>query len=165
MHWLGDLLTGLAPRERLLIVAALGLTLAAALFLMVIKPQQQALRQAEQRLQDQRSLLRWLEAQAQEADRLRASGAQRALGPVPVGIVEVEASLADASLRNGLARLSPLDGGKIELRLEEVSFVGLNQWLAKTGLAPHVFTLAVEATDQPDTVNVDLVAGLAGRRQ
>lgn len=147
---------GLEPRERRILLA--GAVVASLLlgYLALWQPLYGNLTHLRTTVNDQRSTLRWMQQTAQEVRRLRASEQNsRGLGGQSLmGLVDQSARRA--GLGGGISRIEPLEGGRIRVWMDNVSFDHVVVWLGqlhnRRGVQAEV--ISVERKDDPGRVSV-----------
>ncbi len=151
MERLTDFLVDLSGRERLLISVLLFLVLPAAIYFGVLVPMERGRDQARVDLVEASALLQWTQARAEEAQRLQLVA--RDAAPEPIGVSEIERSLAEVGLRRDLSELSRQDSD-IELQFEAVEFTALGAWINSTSLSwgYEVSSFKVERGSEPGMV-------------
>lgn len=152
-----DWLLTLASRERWLLAALVVGVLPVALVLGLLMPLDTARRQAVDRLDEAHALNRWV--QARQAD-MAAFRALPDVGvPSPVGAGALEASLAEAGLRDSLTTLEASNSGEIVLRFDSVGFTDLMAWIDGQfgGWGYDIATLRIDRTERPARVAARLV--------
>ena len=157
---------GLAPRERRIVALAVGILLAAAVFLLALEPALDRRADLRGQLQNLLNEHAWMEAQAPA---VRARAAARGTAPAvqpgssPLGVVDV--SLRAAGLGPALRRVRPLDVG-VEAELEGAAYTSLLRWLgtleSRHGL--RVVSLSMDRGAEPGRVNAQLRIEPAARR-
>lgn len=126
-EWFGKL----APRERLLVSVAAALAVVAVVFSLSFRPLLTAWTAAEARVAEQRSLLAEIEQLARRAGPQRAT-ARPGSGPASGEslVVLVDRSTRERGIGPYLKRNQPEGDAAIRLRLENVPFDQLLEWMA-----------------------------------
>lgn len=160
---LRDWLDGLAPRERVLVLFTGAFTLAALLWLLLVQPLLLQKTRAEERLQEQQQLLA-------ELSQLAARGGPQARAPAADGtagqslVVLIDRSVRERGLAGFLRRNQPDGQDSIRLRLENVPFDQLVEWLAdlqtRYGLA--AISVTIDPASERGRVDTNLVLAQAG---
>ena len=150
---------GLAPRERILVIAAGILTILALIFILGIRPLFSGSDLAQQRVADKESLL-------SEIDRLASRiGPQRGRSVSPTGndreslVVLIDRTTRAANLGLYVKRNQPDGDDKIRVRFENVPFDTLIEWLSlmsnQYGLSAD--SANIDASSDPGRVNCNLL--------
>lgn len=143
-------------RERLIVAGGGILLLLSMLFVMVIEPLHAESDRLRIRVMRQQADLERVRAAAAEAERLRATGGDRALADGEGSLVSfLDKSLNQGGLRQYLSRLSPGSAGNVRVQFDSLPFDQLIQWL--TGIALEQGVRVEEITlnrqqDQPGQV-------------
>ena len=161
-QWLQRLLSGYSVRETFFVVLVVAVAAVAVLFVAVVEPLSASRKASADTLANRIDLLGWITARAVEARALRESLEETDAAAMSdlVGIAEIESSLDAPGLRSALTHLTPRPESRFEARFEDVSYKVLIDWLAESRRQWGVMVtdITIEATDQPDRVDVDLSA-------
>jgi len=147
-------LEGLAPRERLMVMAAAAVVALLLVYALIWAPLRGAYVDLRDNVAGQRDTAVWMQENAQLLARLKGSSAPaQGLGGQSL------LSLADSTARAGglasaLKRVEPEGGDSVKVWLEGASFDQLIQWLG---------SLAERYGISADTVSMERVADAAGR--
>lgn len=122
-------LAQLAPRERVVLLAGLGLGLLILGYLLLLNPIVKARAELRDSIRQQEEELAWMQEAAQEVGRLTGTGSPAA----PAGgspLAAIDASARQLGLGTALTRVEP--GGRNEVRvwLEDAPLAELMRWLA-----------------------------------
>ncbi len=149
-----EMLLRLAPRERMLLALMVVVLLAGAGIGWLL-PLQERRAVAERELQEARALTAWVQARADQAQGLPQVGETRATDPI--GTSGIEQGLIIAGLRDRVRGLSNSAGGSIELRLENVRFERMMQWVSASegSWGYEIESLRIEKTGVPGLVIAD----------
>lgn len=160
---LQDWLDGLAPRERVLVLFAGAFTLLALLWLLLVQPLLLQKARAEDRLREQQQLLA-------ELSQLAARGGPQVRAPAAPGtagqslVVLIDRTVRERGLAGFLRRNQPDGQDSIRLRLENVPFDQLVEWLAdlqgRYGLAATSVT--IDPASERGRVDTNLVLAQSG---
>ncbi|MCC5794767.1 MAG: type II secretion system protein M [Chromatiales bacterium] len=156
-EWFDSLL----PRERWLVSIAGLLLVASLVWLLLIQPVFSQKARAEQRISDQQLILLEL---GQLAARAGQAGAPAAAAGEQSLVVLIDRSARARGLSAYLRRNQPDGPGTIRLRLENVPFDPLVEWLAELQ-ADHglgAVSVTVDPAVEPGRVNSNIVLSLAG---
>lgn len=155
----------LAPRERVLVLAAAVFAVFALVYALGIQPLYSARSRAAAEVEERRGLLRDIEQVA------RRFGPQAAGNPAAVAntgeslVVVVDRSTRERGLGTYLKRNQPEGANGIRLRLENAPFDDLTGWLAdlqtRHGLA--AVSVSFDPSGEPGRVNSNLVLERTGR--
>lgn len=144
----------LAPRERRMVLAGVGLALVLLMF-GVLVPLDRSVAHAQQRLAKKHADLAWMQSVAPE---IAASGPP----PASTGeslLVVVDRSARESGLARSLAGSEPGASGSLSVRLEKAPFDALIAWLARlaqqNGVA--VDSATIERAGGPGLVNAAIV--------
>ncbi|MEO7387059.1 MAG: type II secretion system protein M [Gammaproteobacteria bacterium] len=154
----------LAPRERLLVLAAAVFAGLALVYALGLQPLYAARGRAAAQVEEQRSLLGDLE---QVARRFGPQGAANSATPATGEslVVLLDRSTRERGLGAYLKRNQPEGAAGVRLRLENVPFDDLTAWLAEVqtrqGLA--AISASFDPSGEPGRVNSNLVLERAGR--
>lgn len=150
---------GLAGRERMALVAAVGVAAAAAAWIGVFEPLAERLDARRQQVAEQRALLDWLDA-VEPLARERAS----APAPEPIEgslLAAVDRSARAAGLAGALERIEPAGDDGVRVWLTAAEYRVVMAWLAEfTRRRPLVVErLEAEPAGEGGRVDVRLVLG------
>lgn len=144
----------LAPRERRMVLAGVGLALVLLIF-GVLVPLDRSVAHAQQRLAKKHADLAWMQSVAPE---IAASG----VPPASTGeslLVIVDRSARESGLASSLSGSEPGAPGSLSVRLEKAPFDALIAWLARlaqqNGVA--VDSATIERAGGPGLVNAAIV--------
>lgn len=159
-----DWLDGLSARERLLVLVTGVFTLAALFWLLLVQPLLLHKARAEDRLREQQLLLAELtQLAARGGPELRAAAAPGA-GAGQSLVVLIDRSVRERGLGTFLRRNQPDGQDSIRLRLENVPFDQLVEWLAdlqgRYGLA--AVSVTIDPASDRGRVDTNLVLAQSG---
>jgi general secretion pathway protein M len=151
-----------APRERLILGAAVAVVLSAAIFLVLIEPAAVGIPRLERSLPATRT-------QAEQLDRLLAEIAglkarpQSAVLPAAESRAALERSLEAAGLK--ASRIVPLADGDLQITFANVPYAAWSTWLAgaERELGAKAGLVTVRATGTPGAADVEMSLRLARR--
>jgi general secretion pathway protein M len=157
-----DWFQGLAPRERVLVVAAAILAAVAVVYAGVVEPVYGARARAAESVARHRQLLADIEGVARRFGPQSAQPA--ASGSADSLVVVVDRSTREASLSAFLKRNQPEGAAAIRLRFENVPFDQLLEWLAAAQSADGLRATAAtfDPSGEPGRVNSNIVLSRAG---
>lgn len=154
---------GLAPRERLLILAAAALAAVAVAYAGVVEPVFGARARAAESVARNRQLLADIEGVARRLGPQRSQPAA-APGSADSLVVVIDRSTRDLGLAGFLKRNQPEGPASIRLRFENAPFDQLLEWLAaaetRDGLRPTAASF--DPSGEPGRVNSNIVLARAG---
>lgn len=162
MEALRDFWSQRAPRERMILGAAIVVLLGAAVFLLLIEPAAVGIPRLERRLPAMRT-------QAEQLDRLLAEVAglkarpQSAVLPPDEARAALERSLQAAGLK--ASRIVPAGGGDLQLAFAGVSYAAWSTWLAgaERELGAKAGVVTARSTGTPGMADVEMTLRLARR--
>lgn len=150
----------LAPRERMMVIAAALLSVLTLGYVLAWEPLTRDVARLEQSVQEQRALKQWMEQAAVEARRLRAGGN----GAAPVGedapslLSVTDETVRAAQLGAAVRRIEPEGDSIVRVVLEQAAFDDVMLWLGMLqrthGIG--VVDFAVDRQDEPGLVNARL---------
>jgi general secretion pathway protein M len=151
-----------APRERLILGAAVAVVLSAAIFLVLIEPAAVGIPRLERSLPATRT-------QAEQLDRLLAEIAglkarpQSAVLPAAESRAALERSLEAAGLK--ASRIVPLADGDLQITFANVPYAAWSTWLAgaERELGAKAGLVTVRATGTPGAADIEMSLRLARR--
>ncbi len=125
-HW-----NRLRPRERLWLAVAAVVVLATLFYLLLWEPLHQRHQRLQAQVQEQRALLAWMEARAQEVEALRGrrGGGRLRPGDSLLGVIDRTARGAD--LKGRVSRIEPDGEHRVRVWLDGVAFDALARWLLR----------------------------------
>ncbi len=149
--------TGLAKRERRLVLLCLGVVVVLILYLAIIQPLVSAHEHLGRSVQSDRSLLVYMN---DSAGRLKNAAAASG-GPAHLkGSVfsTVSSAAQDKSIHNAVQRLEQASNGGVRLTLTAVPFDALITWLQKLDTQKGIVAESanIQGAQAPGTVNVSL---------
>ncbi len=156
---LSDQLASLAPRERVLVLAAATLAVFALLFTFVLRPLLSSHRGALEALATQRAVLADIERVAARFGSQPTGTAQVAIQPGTESLVVlVDRSTRAAGLGAYLKRNEPEGSSGIRLRFEDAPFDDLIKWLAdlQSSQAVSVVAATADAAREPGRVTANI---------
>ncbi|WP_299297314.1 type II secretion system protein GspM [uncultured Tateyamaria sp.] len=124
-----DLLSRLAPRERLLLAIMLGVALPAGLIFGLLLPLHDTRNAALDDRSDALALNLWVQARVVELQGLPQP--EETIVTAPIGTSGIEQALIERGLRDAVSQLSADSQGVVTLRFDEVRFGRLADWLSE----------------------------------
>lgn len=149
---------GLAPRERSLLALGVAAILAAAVFLGVLEPLQQARDRHVAQLDGERSTLARVRDLAAQAAQLRGSAAPAAVADGTSLLFVVNASVQASGIQAQLERVDPNGADEVSLSFAVVPFDTLVRWLVSLRDARGVEAsrLVIDPAEDPGMVKANL---------
>lgn len=146
----------LAPRERVLVLAAAAVLGAAVFFLGVWEPLDRAVAEQRERVQRERSLAAWMAGVAAEADSLHGTGRQAPVRGRDESLLSlIDQTSREAGLGEAVQRIQPESDDRAAVTLEGAGFDELVFWLrdleSEYGIRPTALT--VNRGEEPGTVS------------
>ena len=150
--------TGLSQRERMLVLAAGGITLIALLYIALVLPVQTLADRREARVERKSADLAWMRQVAPAVAAAAASGGADGGATGESLVVLVDRTAREAGLGGALRDQSPDGESGLRLRLEAAAFDTLIEWLGQLQQSHGVSIEAAnfDATGNPGLVNASL---------
>jgi len=147
-----DLLSRLAPRERVLLAIMIVVALPAGLILGLLLPLHEMRNAALDDRTDALALNLWVQARVVELQALPQPNVQTVAAPI--GTSGIEQALIDRGLRDAVSQLSADSDGVVTVRFDEVRFGRLADWLsdAHPRWGYDIAALRLDATDTEGSV-------------
>jgi general secretion pathway protein M len=148
-----------APRERLILAAGAAAVLVLVL-LAVLLPLQRAAAEARGRVADKQAALAWLQTVEPQLSAAAATAAPAATGESL--LVLAERAAREAGIAKALTGGQPSGNGAFRLRLEDVAFDSLAQWLAQLTQRHGVIieSATIDGREAPGAVSATFVLRL-----
>lgn len=158
------LLLGLSSRERWMLAGLFGLVLPLAVIFLWILPLSELRTNGVRNLKEAKILNSWVIERNAEDVILRSMQPTAQTNEVAaIGISAIEESLKQANLRDAVTRLAGGDEGAIELKIEDVDFQMLTQWLSETepNWGYQIASFRFERTDRAGLVTAEFLLAVA----
>ncbi len=148
---------GLQPRERVALAIGGAALLVALLYLSIWQPLMNAREEMRQEVIQQRALLHWMSAAADEAKQLRGSSGKAATQGGQSLLSLVDQSARKAEMGGTIKRVEP-DGKQVRIWLDGVSFDKLIDWLERLERerSVHVVNATIERAGASGIVDARL---------
>jgi general secretion pathway protein M len=153
----------LEPRERLVLVVGVAISLLVLLYAGVWYPLERDVHRLQQSVLDQRATVAWMRQAAQEVKQLRSSGEHRQVSTAPL-LTLVEQSARQAGLGSTLSRIEPQGESQARVWLEEAPFDAMVRWLGQVRQSQGLTVESIVLDPQKDAglVNARLVLERGG---
>jgi general secretion pathway protein M len=153
----------LAPRERLMVSAAAAVVFLALGYLVVWDPLNSRLTHAQQSVDEQQSLKRWMQQAAAEAKQLRGA----AVGRGDAGrslLAVVDQTSKQSQLGPAVKRIQPDGQDLVRVSLEQASFDDLVLWLGslQSAYGVSIVDAAIDRQSDAGRVNARLTLKKVG---
>jgi len=153
----------LQPRERLILVVGVVVSVLVLLYAGVWYPLQRDLQRLERSVAEQNQNVTWLRTAAQEVRQLRSSTTRRQVSSAPL-LTLVEQSARQAGLGATLSRVEPQGNSQARVWLEAAPFDAMVVWLGQLRASQGITVESVVLDPQKDrgVVNARLVLERGG---
>jgi general secretion pathway protein M len=147
---------GLQPRERLLVLSAMGVLAIALLYLALFGPLAKELNKREARVTTKQQDLVWMRS---VANNVRMATASRGGSSGESLVVLINRTAQQAGITSSLVNQAPQGDNGIRLRIEGVSFDAMVTWLGQLDqqFGVQVDTASVDRSDKIGIVNASLM--------
>jgi general secretion pathway protein M len=147
--------SSLAPRERLMVIAAAAVIGLALAYLSVWEPLASGIRHSEQGVQEQRALMQWMQQAAAEAKQLRGSAGATAGDTGHSLLAVVDQTAKQSQLGSAVKRIQPDGQDLVRVSLEQASFDDVVLWLGNLHRANRVKVVdaSIDRQSQAGLVN------------
>ena len=120
--------TSLNPREQKIVLAAGIFILLFLPYQFIYAPFQNSLKKMESTTKDARQNIIWMKSKALEVRKLKSSGNVRGVSKQSL-LSLIETTTKQSNLNKSLREVKPAGSSNVKVKLEEVSFDKLMQWL------------------------------------
>ena len=158
-------LAGLEPRERLLLLAIVGVVAVLLLYGMLLQPFYYQHDKLKVGVAEQRETLKWMQQSAATVRALRGSGQTASTGLGGRSLLSVaDAAARNAGLGPALKRVEPEGSSGVRVWLDGAAFDSLAGWLdlMSTRYGVDVESITIEASGAPGRVNARLTLQAPG---